>query len=98
METSLSATHISCYISRMASETLSVRLSAETREILASAAATHDAAGASALARDILEKWAAENKKAQIHAGIERLNAYMDAHPEGWDDDPHDFFPAIPKQ
>jgi len=52
------------------------------REILASAAATHDAAGASALARDILEKWAAENKKAQIHAGIERLNAYMDAHPE----------------
>jgi hypothetical protein len=83
---------------RMAtSETLSVRLTPEARLILAEAAATHDAAGASALARDILERWAAETKAAQIQAGIKQLVSYMKAHPDGWDDDPESFFP-MPKE
>jgi hypothetical protein len=84
---------------RMAiSETLSVRLTPEARQILAEAAPTHDAAGASALARDILERWAAETKASQIKAGIARAVAYMKAHPDGWDDDPHSFFPGIPEE
>ena len=74
------------------SETLSVRLTAEARRVLAESASTHDAAGASALARDILERWATETKAAQIQAGIDRLVSYIKAHPEGWDDDPDDFF------
>jgi hypothetical protein len=80
------------------SETLSVRLTSEARRVLAEAAPTHDAAGASALARDILERWAAETKAEQIRAGVDRAVAYMHAHPQGWDDDPHSFFPAIPKE
>jgi hypothetical protein len=39
-----------------ATETLSVRLNPQARRVLAEAASTHDAAGASALARDILEQ------------------------------------------
>jgi len=84
---------------RMAtSETLSVRLTPEARRILAESAATHDAAGASALARDILERWAAKTKAAQIQGGIDRLVSYMNAHPEGWDDDPQSFFPGISQE
>jgi hypothetical protein len=79
------------------SETLSVRLTPEARRVLAEAAPTHDAAGASALARDILERWAAETKAAQIQSGVDRLVSYMEAHPQGWDDDPDSFFPGLPK-
>jgi hypothetical protein len=74
-------------------DTLSVRLSAQTRRVLAQAAATHDAAGASALARDILERWAAETLAAQTRASVERATAYFHSNPEGWVDDPAEFFP-----
>jgi len=59
---------------------------------LAEAAATHDAAGASALARDILERWAAETLACQTKASIEQAVDYLRTHPEGWTDDPADFF------
>jgi hypothetical protein len=67
------------------SDTLSVRLDPETRRVLAESAATHDAAGPSALARDILEKWAAERRDAEREAGITRAVAYMESHPDGLD-------------
>jgi hypothetical protein len=72
-----------------------VRLDPETRRILAESAATHDAAGASALARDILEKWAATRADEALQAGIDRVAAYVRDHPDGWDDDPEDFFPGV---
>jgi hypothetical protein len=75
-----------------ATETLSVRLTPATRRVLADAAPTHDAAGASALARDILEQWAAETLASQTKMSLERAVAYLRAHPEGWADDPADFF------
>ncbi len=77
-----------------ATQILSVRLDPGTRRVLAEAAARHDAAGASALARDILERWAAETLATQTQASIERAAAYVRAHPEGWADEPADFFPA----
>jgi hypothetical protein len=77
---------------------LSVRLTSEARDVLAASAPAYKATGASALARDILERWAADTKQAQIQAGIERAVAYMDAHPEGWTDDPDDFFPGASKE
>jgi hypothetical protein len=73
-------------------ETLSVRLTPATRRVLAEAAATHDAAGASALARDILERWAAEMLASQVKTSVERAVSYLRTHPEGWTDDPADFF------
>jgi hypothetical protein len=76
------------------SETLSVRLDPETRRILAESAETHDAAGASALARDILEKWVAERVLAVRKAAIARAAAHLEAHPD-WGDDPEDFFPGV---
>ena len=76
------------------SETLSVRLKPETRRILADAAATHDAAGASALARDILEQWAEGTIAAKRRADVQTVASYLKAHPEGWDDNPEDFFPS----
>ncbi len=85
-----------CYSNGMAvTETLSVRLTPATRRVLAQAAATHDAAGASALARDILEEWAAKTVAAQTRNSIERAAAYLHAHPEGWGDEPADFFPGV---
>jgi predicted lipid-binding transport protein (Tim44 family) len=78
-----------------ATETLSVRVSPETRRILAESAPTRDASGASALARDILEAWAAEAAAAQTRASIESVVSYLRAHPDGWDDDPEDFFPGV---
>ena len=82
-----------CYNCRMAAtETLSVRLTPATRRVLADAAATHDAAGASALARDILEQWAAETLASQTKTSVERAVDYLRTHPEGWADDPTDFF------
>jgi hypothetical protein len=74
------------------SETLSVRLTPATRRVLAEAAKTHDAAGASALARDILERWAAETLAARTKTSLERAVSYLRIHPEGWADDPADFF------
>lgn len=76
-----------------ATETLSVRITPVTRRILADAARTHDAAGASALARDILEQWASEASATKIRASIDRAVSYLRDHPEGWADDPSDFFP-----
>ncbi len=73
-------------------ETLSVRLTPATRRILAEAAQTSDAAGASALARDILERWAAETLAAQTKASLERAVEFLRTHPEGWSDDPAEFF------
>jgi hypothetical protein len=67
-------------------------LTPATRRVLAEAAPTHDAAGASALARDILERWAAETLASQIETSIERAVSYLRDHPDGWDDDPADFF------
>lgn len=78
-----------------ASEILSVRLNPQTRRVLAEAALTHDAAGASALARDILERWAVDALASQTRASIERAVAYLRAHPGGWDDEPADFFPSV---
>lgn len=71
-----------------------MRLKPETRQILAEAAATHDAAGASALARDILERWAEDTIAAQRRADVRTVVSYLKAHPEGWDDDPDEFFPG----
>lgn len=79
----------------MATETLSVRLDSETRRVLAEAAASHDAAGASALAREILERWAARRLAASTRASVERATRYLREHPDGWDDDPESFFKDI---
>lgn len=73
-------------------ETLSVRISARTRRALAEAAPRHDAAGASALARDILERWADEAEAAATDESLQRAVSYLRTHP-GWDDAPKDFFP-----
>jgi hypothetical protein len=75
-----------------ATETLSVRLTPATRRVLAEAAPTHDAAGASALARDILERWAAETLASQTKASLGRAVSYLRDHADGWADDPADFF------
>ena len=75
-------------------ETLSVRLDPQTRQILDRAAQTDDAAGASGLARQILERWAARQVASEIQASIGRAVSYLQEHPEGWDDDPEDFFPG----
>jgi hypothetical protein len=74
-----------------ATETLSV-LTTATRRVLADAAPTHDAAGASALARDILEQRAAETLASQTKTSVGRAVEHLRTHPEGWADDPADFF------
>jgi hypothetical protein len=73
-------------------ETLSVRVTPATRRVLAEAAPTHDAAGASALARDSLERWAAETLASQTKTSLQRAVDYLRTHPEGWADDPAEFF------
>ncbi len=78
----------------MASEILSVRLRPQTRQILNDAAATHDDAGASPLAREILERWATETHEAKVQASAERAGAFLREHPD-WGDNPADFFPSI---
>jgi hypothetical protein len=80
------------------SETLSVRLDAQTRLALAEAAPTHDAAGASALARDILEKWVADRIESAIQESVRRAGDYLRSHSDGWDDDPAEFFPGISRE
>ncbi|MDQ2680663.1 MAG: hypothetical protein M3Y21_06540 [Candidatus Eremiobacteraeota bacterium] len=73
-------------------------MSKQTRRVLAEAASTQDMAGASALARDILERWAGEAAAKQTQASVEKAVSYLRAHPEGWDDDPTDFFPGIARE
>jgi hypothetical protein len=51
-------------------EKLSVRLDAQTRRALADAASAHDAAGALALARDILEKWFADRIQSESQESV----------------------------
>lgn len=72
--------------------TLSVRISAKTREALAQAATTHDAAGASAMAREILEQWAEEEERRAIGRTLCDAVSFLKAHPD-WNDEPRDFFP-----
>lgn len=74
----------------MATRTLSVRLRPETRRVLDEAAGTHDTAGASALARDILERWAEQTLAEQRSAGLARAGAYLRSNPD-WDE-PSEFF------
>ncbi len=76
------------------SGTLSVRLDAQTRHVLAEAAASRGVAGASALAREILEEWAAETLAAQTRAGVARAVSYLRAAGD-WADEPADFFPGV---
>jgi hypothetical protein len=76
----------------MATETLSVRVNSKTRKALAEAAASCEVAGASALAREILERWADERLAASTKASIARAARYLREHPDGWDDDPDSFF------
>ena len=79
----------------MPTETLSVRLDARTKQILAESAATHDVAGASALAREILERWAHETLAARRKASAEAASSFLTEHDGDWADDPADFFPDI---
>jgi len=74
--------------------TLSVRLDFETRRTLDEAAAERGAAGASALSREILERWAAEYSAGRVRTGIEHAVSYLKANPGGWSDEPADFFPG----
>jgi len=77
-------------------DTILVQLGPETHRILVEGSLSKDAAGASAFAGAILEQWAADTKAAQIRAGVDRAAAYLKAHPDGWDDDPNDFFGGTP--
>lgn len=77
--------------------TLSVRISDRTRRALARAAATHDVAGASALARDILEQWAEEAEARATKRTLRDAVSFLSAHGD-WDDDPSDFFPQAAKE
>jgi hypothetical protein len=79
----------------MATETISVRLDARTKQILAESAATHDAAGASALARDILERLASETLATRRRASFESAAAFLVENDGDWADDPAEFFPDI---
>ena len=74
--------------------TLVVRLGRHAQLALIEAAPTHDAAGASALAREILESWATERLTAERAKSIQQAVSYLRSHPQGWVDDPASFFPA----
>jgi len=74
------------------SETLSVRLTAETRRILAESASTHDRAGASALAREILERWAAATLAERRRESTAAAMAFLEARDGDWGDEPSEFF------
>jgi hypothetical protein len=56
------------------------------------------APGASALARDILEKWGADGIKSESQESVRRAGDYLKSHLDGWDDDPAEFFPGISKE
>lgn len=77
--------------------TLSVRVSDRTRRALTVAAAQHDVAGASALARDILERWAEEAEVRATKRTLREAVSFLGAHGE-WDDEPADFFPQAGKE
>ncbi len=80
--------------SMASTDTLSVRLDARTRQALAEAAGSHDAAGASALARQILEAWAAQSAEVRTRASVQRAVSYLRFSGD-WDDDPGEFFPGV---
>lgn len=77
--------------------TLSVRISDKTRRALAQAAARHDIAGASALARDILEQWAEDAEARATQRTLRDAVSFLKVHGE-WDDEPSDFFPQAGKE
>ena len=76
------------------SPTLSVRLRPEARRILDQAARKRKVAGASRLARQILEQWAERERTERRKSDLERVTDYVREHPD-WGDDPADFFPLI---
>jgi hypothetical protein len=76
-------------------ETLSVRLDLETRRTLDEAAKMQGTGGASALARQILERWAADERAAATQGSIERAAGYLRTHRAGWNDEPRDFFSGV---
>ena len=76
----------------MAKSTLSVRVSQETRKAL-EAAARRDECGPSSLASTILAEWAAKELAERRKAEVREFASYLTAHPDGWDDEPSDFFP-----
>ncbi|MGP6157520.1 MAG: hypothetical protein ACLPYS_08445 [Vulcanimicrobiaceae bacterium] len=71
-----------------------MRLSPGAKQALVEAAAAGNAEGPSALARDILEEWAAKAIAAKTRADVARASAYFREHPD-WEDDPSDFFPGV---
>ncbi len=75
------------------SETLSIRLTAETRRILAESASTQNRAGASALAREILERWAAATLAERRRDSTVTAMAFLEARDGDWGDEPSEFFP-----
>jgi len=75
-------------------QTLSVRLTAETRDVLTKAAHSHDTAGASALARDILEEWVRRVRLLETREGMRKAVSFLLEHPD-WGDDPAGFFPQV---
>jgi predicted transcriptional regulator len=83
-----------CYNKRMATDTLSVRLSPKARETLDAVARDRKIPGASALARELLERWADREQSARTAGGVARV---IEAATRGelWTDDPADFFPGI---
>ncbi len=78
----------------MASETLSVRLDAETRRMLDEEAASRNSGGASTLAREILEREIRALRAARVRAQIEHVAEMLAADPDVdlWGD--VDFRPA----
>lgn len=77
----------------MAPQTLSVRLPEDVRLVLEEAASEERLAGPSALASAILSRWVRARVIEQTVSGVRRAATYLRVHPEGWDDDPADFFP-----
>ncbi len=68
-------------------ETFLVPISPEAYLILAESARSANPSDVSTLASDILDRWARK-------ISVERAAAYLNEHPEGWDDEPGDFFPG----
>ncbi|MGR4065114.1 MAG: hypothetical protein ACLQPV_06665 [Vulcanimicrobiaceae bacterium] len=71
-----------------------MRIDRETKLILSEAAPSHGAAGASALARDILERWAARVQATRRRASVDRALSYLKSSGD-WSDEPQDFFPDV---
>lgn len=73
-------------------ETLSVRLSQQARRVLEETAHSHGAVGASALARDILEEWAAQQRSRRQRMSIRRTVSFLIEKAGDWEDEPARFF------